>query len=81
MTVTVQMTSEEFTEFLAWKKEEGYYANKLRGANNKVTMLVNKIQYAIEQDPKKPGKYKIADQDQADDLFLLCSDFLGDGGG
>ena len=81
MTVTVQMTSEEFTEFLNWKREEGYYAKQLKKAMNRTAMLINKVQYAIEPDSKKPNKYKIADHDHADDLFLLCSDFHDDGGG
>lgn len=81
MTVTVQMTSEEFTEFLSWKKEEGYYRNKIEKANRNTAMLAKKIEYAIEPDPKKPNKYKIADHEHADDLFMLCSEIQGEGGG
>ena len=80
MTVTVQMTSEEFTEFLRWRKEEGYYRNKIDKANSRAAMLAKKVEYAIEPDPKKPNKYKIADHDHADDLFMLCGEILEEGG-
>lgn len=76
MTVTVQMTSEEFTEFLNWKKEEGYYRNKIEKANHNAAMLAKKVEYAIEPNPKNPNKYKIADHDHADDLYSLCGEIL-----
>lgn len=81
MRITVEMTSEEFVEFLSWKKEEGYYRNKIDKANRNAAMLAKKVEYAIEPDPKKPNKYKIADHDHADDLFMLCGEILADGGG
>ena len=78
MKITVEMTSEEFVEFLNWKKEEGYYRNKVEKANRNAAMLAKKVEYAIEPDPKKHGKYKIADHDHADDLFMIAGEILGE---
>lgn len=80
MKITVEMTSEEFVEFLNWRKEEGYCQNKIEKANRNAAMLAKKVKYAIEPDLKKTNKYKIADHDHADDLFMMAGEILGEGG-
>ena len=80
MKVTVEMTSEEFNEFLNWKKEQDYYQNKIEKANRNVVTLAKKVEYAIEPDPKKPNKFKIADNEHADDLYMMAGEILDAGG-
>ena len=63
MEVTVNMTAEEFMEFVAWRKEQDYYKSRLDKELNKLETLAKKTCWAIDADPKKPGKVKIIDQD------------------
>ena len=63
MEVTVNMSAEEFLEFVAWK-------------NDREQILANKACWAIEKDPKRPGKVKIVDQEHAAELLELANDYL-----
>ena len=58
MEVTVNMTAEEFLEFVAWGKDQDYYKSRLDKELNKWEMLAKKTCWAIDADPKKPGKVK-----------------------
>lgn len=62
MEVTVNMTAEEFLEFVAWGKDRDYYKSRLDKELNKREILAKKTCWAIDADPKKPGKVKIIDQ-------------------
>ena len=44
--------------------------------NRKWKMLANKACWAIEADPKRPGKVKIVDQEHAAELLELANDYL-----
>lgn len=72
MNITVNMTAEEFLEFVAWGKDRDYYKNRL----DKREMLAKKTCWAINEDPKKPGKVKIIDQDHAAELLEMAKDYL-----
>lgn len=72
MEITVKMTVEEFQQFVAWQKEQDYYEKEL----NKREMLAKKTCWAIDADPKKPGKVKIIDQDHAAELLEMAKDYL-----
>lgn len=76
MKVTVNMTAEEFLEFVAWRKEQDYYEKELDKELNKREMLAKKTCWAIDADPKKPGKVKIIDQDHAAELLEMAKDYL-----
>ena len=76
MKVTVEMTHEEFREFLDWKDDREFYVKELRKASGKKLGMAKKVMWAVEADPKKPGKYKIADQDHAEELLDMAKDII-----
>ena len=76
MEVTVNMTAEEFLEFVAWQKDRDYYKRRLDKELNKREILAKKTCWAIDADPKKPGKVKIIDQDHAAELLEMAKDYL-----
>ena len=76
MEVTVNMTAEEFLEFVAWGKDRVYYKSRLDKELNKREILAKKTCWAIDADPKKPGKVKIIDQEHAAELLEMAKDYL-----
>ena len=72
MEITVKMTVEEFQQFVAWQKEQDYYEKELDKELNKREILAKKTCWAIDADPKKPGKVKIIDQDHAAELLEMA---------
>ena len=76
MEVTVNMTAEEFLEFVAWGKDRDYYNSRLDKELNKREILAKKTCWAIDTDPKKPGKVKIIDQEHAAELLEMAKDYL-----
>lgn len=76
MTVTVAMTAEDFQEFMAWKQDAEHYNNQEKTAKLRLEMLAKKTCWAIEEDPKRPGKVKIVDQEHAAELLELAKDYL-----
>ena len=76
MEVTVKMSAEEFLEFMEWKKDRAYYDNELEAVANKWDALAKKTCWAIAEDPKKPGKVKIVDQEHAAELLDMANDLL-----
>ena len=69
-------TAEEFLEFVAWGKDRDYYKSKLDKELSKREMLAKKTCWAIDADPKKPGKVKIIDQEHAAELLEMAKDYL-----
>lgn len=76
MEITVKMTVEEFQQFVAWQKEQDYYEKELDKELDKRQILAKKTCWAIDADPKKPGKVKIIDQDHAAELLEMAKDYL-----
>lgn len=76
MEITANMTAEEFLEFVAWRKEQDYYKSRLDKELSKREMLAKKTCWAIDADPKKPGKVKIIDQEHAAELLEMAKDYL-----
>lgn len=76
MEVTVNMTAEEFLEFVTWGKDRDYYEKELDKELNKREILAKKTCWAIDADPKKPGKVKIIDQEHAAELLEMAKDYL-----
>ena len=43
-----------------------------------IDVLIRRISDGIEPDPKRPGKYKIRDQEIVDDLWILAGNEVDD---
>ena len=69
MDVTVTITTEEFWEFMAWKKE-------LDKETGKRELMAKKTTWAMEEDAKRPGKVKIIDQEHAAELLEMAREYL-----
>lgn len=76
MEVNVNMSAEEFLEFMAWKRDREQYSNEMAARAEKMELLAKKTCRAIEKDPKRPGKVKIVDQEHAAELLELANDYL-----
>ena len=76
MDITVKMTAEEFEEFRAWMKDRDCYKVDLASTVRKWETFVNKVCWALGEDPKRPGKVKIIDQEHAEELLEMVKDFL-----
>ena len=76
MNITVSMTAEEFLEFVAWQQDRDYYKSRLDKELNRRETMAKKTCWAIDADPKKPGKVKIIDQDHAAELLEMAKDYL-----
>ena len=76
MIIHVEMTSEEFQEYLAWQGDKTKYEKQEKKVNNQMELMAKQVTWAVEEDPKKPGKYKIVDQDHMADLYDTAVDHL-----
>lgn len=76
MEVNVNMSAEEFLEFVDWKRDREQYNNEMAARAEKMELLAKKTCWAIEKDPKRPGKVKIVDQEHAAELLELANDYL-----
>lgn len=80
MKIHVEMTKEEFLEFTRWQEDRDRYRAQNEKLQSMNRVWAVKINAAVEQDPKKPGKYKIVDHEQMDDLYLMSGDALDESG-
>lgn len=76
MKIVVEMTSEEFQEFLEWKKDKRLYAQEIAQADKELNLMAKQVLWAVEPDPKKSGKYKIVDHDHMADLFDAATEMI-----
>lgn len=76
MEVNVNMNAEEFLDFMAWKKDREQHNKEMAVRAEKMELLAKKTCWAIEKDPKRPGKVKIVDQEHAAELLELANDYL-----
>ena len=76
MDITVSMKEEEFLEFMAWRKDRQFYANKMVSMETRMTRMANKIRWAITKETEPPNRVKIEDQDHATELLEMAEDFL-----
>lgn len=76
MKINVEMTSDEFKEFLNWKQDKLCYEKEADKIQSNYEFLAQKAVWAVEPDAKKPGKYRIADQDHAGELVDMASEIL-----
>lgn len=76
MDVTVNMTAEEFLEFMEWKREREHYNAKIQKQFDKLEIMAKKVTWALKKDEKRPGKVKIVDQEHAEELLEMACEFL-----
>lgn len=76
MTIHIEMTTQDFCEFLEWQKDKGGYKAELVGLRSKFKGVLNKIFFAVERDAKKPGRFKIADHEHAEELLEMADELL-----
>ena len=76
MKIHVEMTADEFQEFMQWKKDKGCYDAELNKADGKIDYIYHKVLWALERDEKKPGKVKIIEQDHAAELVDMAHDYF-----
>lgn len=76
MKIVVEMTSDEFQDFLAWQNDRNTYERELDDQYKKFEPMARKILLSIGQDPKKPNKVKIIDQEHAVELFEIASELF-----
>ena len=51
---------------------------KERAFWSKLEYVAKKVNWAVEPDPKKEGRYKIVDHDHMDELYAMSGDILAD---
>lgn len=71
MQVTVTMSDREFVEFMNYREDLDKFNRKTASLEREVSMFHERLKDAIEPDPKRPGKYKIVDQEYLDDLMIM----------
>lgn len=76
MDVTVNMTAEEFLEFMEWKRDRENYNAKIQKQFDKLEIMAKKVTWALKKDEKRPGKVKIVDQEHAEELLEIACEFL-----
>ena len=76
MKINVEMTSDEFQEFLQWQKDKKIFDREVAEVDRKIEHINNKILWALEPDEKKPGKVKIIDQEHAAELVDMATDWF-----
>lgn len=76
MDITVNMTEDEFLDFIQWKKDRAVYEGKLAKSLGRANMLAKKVCWALKEDPKEEGKVRIDDQDHAAELLDMARDSL-----
>lgn len=76
MKIVVEMTSEEFQEFLRYQADKGCFDAELQEIDRKFEHLNKKVLWALETDEKKPGQVKIIDQEHAAELVEMANDWF-----
>ena len=76
MKIVVEMSSEEFQEFMRWRSDKDCYEKEQQDADKEIEYICNKILWALEKDEKRPGKVKVIDQDHAAELVDMATDWL-----
>ena len=76
MDVTVNMTAEEFLEFMEWKRDREHYNTEMRIRSDKWEIMAKKATCALAEDAKRPGKVKIIDQEHAAELLKMAREYL-----
>ena len=76
MDVTVNMTAEEFLEFMEWKRDREHYNTEMRIRSDKWEIMAKKATWAMAEDAKRQGKVRIVDQEHAVELLEMAREYL-----
>lgn len=76
MKITIVMEMGEFEDFCAWRKDKKQYDRDIEEVTGAHELMAKKVLWAVEENPKKPGHYKIADQDHLDELVDMANEFF-----
>ena len=76
MKIQVEMTSTEFQEFIQWQEDKETYDRELEEIDRQYIGILRKIGFSVGPDPKKPGKFKITDQEHAEELIDWANDLI-----
>lgn len=72
MKIIVEMTSEEFREFMDWKDDKSVYERELGEVHKNADRIVDKVFLALEPDPKDGTQVVVADQDHLAELYDMA---------
>lgn len=76
MDVTVNMTAEEFQEFMEWRRDRNNYTATMAEWNRQWEKMAEKAGKALAEDTERPGTMKIIDQESAEELLEMAHDYL-----
>lgn len=76
MDVTVNMTAEEFQEFMEWRRDRNNYTATMEEWNRQWEKMAEKARKALAEDTERPGTMKIIDQESAEELLEMARDYL-----
>ena len=76
MDVTVNMTAEEFQEFMEWRRDRNNYTATMAEWNRQWEKMAEKAGKALAEDTGRPGTMKIIDQESAEELLEMARDYL-----
>lgn len=76
MKIQVEMTSAEFQEFIRWQADKEAYDRELQEIDRRYVGILRKVAFSVGPDPKKRGKYKIIDQEHAEELVDWASELI-----
>ena len=76
MDVTVNMTAEEFQEFMEWRRDRNNYTATMAEWNRQWEKMAEKAGKALAEDTERPGTMKIIDQESAEELLVMARDYL-----
>ncbi len=84
MKVTVEMTTEELEDFLAYQKSREEYKAKqlaqLRKLEGLPFALATSLSYAVDPVEGKPGRFKIINQEHMSDAWNYVGQIIGEAG-
>lgn len=72
MKIKMEMSEEEMCDFLQYRRDK---ANR-KNLRDSLEIMASSALNAIAPDPDCPGKYRIADQDHADDLYNMAESIM-----
>lgn len=76
MNVCVTMTAEDFLELVKWTEDREFYQKENQEIKEKLKLFARKVCWAMEPEPKRAGKVKIADQEHAVELVEMAKAYL-----
>ena len=76
MKIQVEMTTDEFQEFLSWQKNKECYEEDLIATEQKIEYINKKILWTLEAEKKHPGEVKIISQEHAAELVEMATEYF-----